>query len=200
MSTQAYTGCSRQKPKPTARHIFAMLLCASLAMSCGGSSGGGDGVASVQIDNGSLRVVIVSDCPPCNALATDTGYDRFLFSSNVTNQTAQSIQQVCGFRTVRDHLGMNGDNLQIAGCSSGVEFAFVSNRFRAFALRDGFVGVFNGSIRIGDRLELVLQSDPGLVQVDPLTFVRDLGDTRIEANFDSDLRLRELVVGRGFLR
>jgi len=178
----------------------AILLGVLLVGACGGGSGGGDGVVAVQVDNGQLTVVVVSDCPPCDAAAMDRAYGRFSFVSNLTNQTAQSILNVCGFQTVRGHAGIGGDTFQIAGCSGGLEFAFVSNRFQAFAVRSGFSGTFNAAIRIGDSLDAVLAADPRFVQVDPLTFVRDDGTVRVEANFDTNLRLRELVVGRGFLR
>ena len=177
-----------------ARIAMLWSLASAVMLACGGS--GGDGAVAVSIDNGVLTVVGVSDCPPCDALATDTAYGRFSFSSGATGQTAAAILQICGFQNVSP----SQSSLQIRGCSGGLELAFVSSQLRAFALRDGFGGTFNATIRIGDPLEAVLAADPGLVQVDPLTFVRDDGSVRIEANFDDGLRLRELVVGRGFVR
>ena len=174
------------------------LLCSALALfGCGDSS---DGFVSIAVNNGSLTVVAVSDCPRCDDAASDDSFGRFAILSNVTRETAQSILALCGFATVRTHTGGPGNPLQIAGCGGGVELAFPDNSFSAFALRSGFGGSFVGGIRIGDPLERVLAVDPALRQVDPLTFLRDDGMRRVEANFDAGLRLREVVVGRGFLR
>jgi hypothetical protein len=161
---------------------------------------GSHGGVLIVSNPGGLRVVVVSDCPRCDDPAADDSFGSFFFFSNVTRQTARDIQAVCGFGVARDHAGASGDALQIASCGGGVELAFASNGFSAFALRTGFVGRFGNGIRIGDPLREVLARDPGLVQVDPSTFLRDDGTRRVEANFDANMRLRELVVGRGFLR
>jgi len=175
--------------------LSCVLLCALLR--CGGS---GDGAVAISIDNGSLSVVVVSDCPRCDDACDPRSFGRFVFASNVTNQTARDILRVCGFQVAGGHGGQNGDSLQIAGCGGGVELAFVSNNLSAYAVRTGYTGVFNTTIRIGDPLAVVQAADPALVQVDPRTWIRDDGTIRVEANFDDGLRLRELIVGRGFLR
>ncbi len=181
------------------RHLrFWISLALVAVLGCGDSDSGG---VFVAITNGSLRVVVVSDCPRCDDVASDDSFGRFTFLSNVTRQTVQEILSVCGFRVVRGSPGVPGAPLHIASCGNGgVEFAFASNSFSAFALRSGFAGQFGNGIRIGDSLRDVQARDPGLVQVDPFTFLRDDGTRRVEANFDASLRLRELIVGRGFER
>ena len=180
------------------RWMLAACCAGAIALLCGCSDGSGGAV--VVIDNGALIVAIASDCPRCDDDTDVDAFGRFTFASNSTRETAQGILAVCGFVTSGGHSGMDGDTLQIRSCGGGVELAFVSNRFRAFRVADGWQGQFSAGIRIGDDLDTVLALEPGLVQVDPLTFVRDDGSIRIEANFDADLRLRELIVGRGFLR
>ena len=175
---------------------MATLWVALGATACSDGSGG----AVVVIDSGVLLVAVASDCPRCDDAADAGGYGRFTFTPDVTGATARGIQAVCGFSVARGHGGNGGDSLQIASCGGGVELGFVSNRLSAYRLADGWQGAFAAGIRIGDDLETVLALEPGLEQVDPLTFLRDDGSVRIEANFDADLRLRELIVGRGFLR
>lgn len=176
---------------------MSVSLAALSASSCGDS----DGFVAVSTVGGGLRVVVVSDCPRCDASASDSSFGGFAFFSNVTRETVTDILAVCGFRVVRGSPGSPGDPLQIAGCGNdGVELGFASNTLSSFALRPGFVGQFGNGIRIGDSLQDVRARDPGLQQVDPFTFLRDDGTSRVEANFDASMRLRELIVGRGFVR
>ncbi len=176
---------------------LASILASLAAFGCGDDGG----FLRVAFTDGSLTVVAVSDCPRCNDDSGDGSFGRFAFFSNVTRSTANAILSVCsGFAVVRDRDGNAGRPLQIASCDGGVELAFPSDQLSAFALRSGFNGRFDNGIRIGDSLQDVLAKEPGLKQVDPLTFLRDDGMRRVEANFDSNLRLRELVVGRGFVR
>ena len=176
--------------------VLVSLYCVA-ALGCGDS---GDGRVVIASTNGTLRVAVVTECPRCEDLASESSFGRFTLLSNVTRETAQDLLTVCGFSVARAHAGNAGDAMQIVSCGGGVELAFAANAFSAFALRSGFVGQFGSGIRIGDSLRDVTARDPALVQVDPLTFLRDDGTRRVEANFDSNLRLRELVVGRGFLR
>lgn len=181
-----------------ARALASILVSLNALTALGCSD---DTAVRIAFTNGSLTVVAVSDCPRCDEDSNDGSFGRFAFFSNVTRSTANSILAVCnGFVVVRDRDGNAGRPLEIASCSGGVELAFPSDPLSAFALRSGFNGRFGNDIRIGDSLQDVLAKDPALRQVDPLTFMRDDGMRRVEANFDANLRLRELVVGRGFVR
>ena len=188
--------CNREAWMRTLTRRMALLSIVLVGPVCHDGSGG----AVVVVDNGVLLVAVASDCPRCDDDADTSGYGRFTFTPDVTAATARGLQAVCGFSTSGGHDGTGGDSLQIASCGGGVELGFVSNRLSAYRLADGWQGAFAAGIRIGDDLETVLALEPGLEQVDPLTFLRDDGSVRIEANFDADLRLRELIVGRGFLR
>jgi hypothetical protein len=179
---------------------LGFVLTALTALVLPGCSDDSSGFVSVAFTNGSLAVVAVSDCPRCDDVSSDDSFGRFAVFSNVTRATAQAILSVCGFAVVNDRNGDAGRPLQIAACGGGVQLAFPSDQLSAFALRSGYDGRFGNGIRIGDALQDVLARDPGLRQVDPLTFLRDDGTRRVEANFDLNLRLRELIVGRGFVR
>jgi hypothetical protein len=180
--------------------MLVFVLSVLMTLGLAGCSDDSSGFILIASTNGSLTVVAVSDCPRCDEVSSDDSFGRFAVASNVTRETSRAILSVCGFTVVSDRDGKVGRPLQIAACGGGVVLAFPSDQLSAFALRAGYDGRFGNGIRLGDPLQDVLARDPGLRQVDPLTFLRDDGTRRVEANFDLNLRLRELVVGRGFVR
>ena len=140
-------------------------------------------------------------CPPCNATVTWNSYGDFEFTKEGDDATARRLVSECNWHVQGGHNGGVGETLQVAACGNeGVTLGWAFNEFHAFRLADGWQGKTKEGIGIGASLADFLAVYRNFTQTNSTSYQLSKDDVNVEANFDQNGTLKELIVGDFFRR
>lgn len=137
-------------------------------------------------------------CPLLSDNVSWNSYDGYDFEQEGPESTARRIVSECGWHVFGGHNGGSGDTLQVASPNEEVVFVWAFNDFLAFRLIEGWIGETRRGAKLGDHTTVFHNLYPDFTIVDESLSTLEVGDLNVEAYFDADGFLEQLLVGRFF--
>ncbi len=137
-------------------------------------------------------------CPSTSDGVTFTSYGSFAFGSAGPDTTARTIVSNCSWHVFGGHDGGLGETLEVASPNEEVVFVWAAQNFSAFRLTKGWTGKTDRGAALGISASSFQSFYPDFTVVNPQLFTFMNGNINVEADFDQNNLLQQLLVGNDF--
>jgi hypothetical protein len=152
-----------------------MLVIAPLLSGCGGSSSN-------------------FSCPSSSDDITWTSYGHFQMQKSGGDATARNCISKCGWQIFNGNNGGIGNTLQVASPDDSVVLAWAYSEFAAMRVTKGWTGQTAEGVKLGDSMATFLSHYPTAATVSPTHLKFSTSNANIDAYFDQNSNLTELLV------
>lgn len=137
-------------------------------------------------------------CPSISDGVTFASYGSFTFGAAGPDSIPRRIISDCSWHVFGSHNGGTGETLEVASPNDEVVFVWSFGNFSAFRLTKGWAGQTDRGLRLGDSATMFQKVYPEftVVSLQLSTFMN--GNINVEAHFDQNSFLQELLVGNNF--
>jgi hypothetical protein len=137
------------------------------------------------------------DCPSDQDNVSWTSYGGFQFGSG-SDVTARKIISHCACHVFEGHNGGLFDTLEVSPGDHSFVLVWAHSDFSGYRVTSGWEGVTDRGAKLGDSAATFQRLYPEFTVISPELSTYNDGTIRVEAHFDSNGLLDELLVGNDF--
>ena len=138
------------------------------------------------------------DCPSVQDNVSWTSYGRFQFGKSGRNVTARKIITHCGCHVFEGHNGGLFDTVQVSPPSHSFVLVWANHDFSAYRVTSGWTGVTDRGAKLGDSAATFQGLYPEFTVISSDLSTYNDGTISVEAHFDPNGLLDEILVGNYF--
>jgi hypothetical protein len=138
------------------------------------------------------------DCPSDKDNVSWTSYGRLQFGGSGPDLTARKIISHCSCNVFEGHDGGLFDTLELSPRSHSFVLVWAHNAFSGYRVTSGWKGVTDRGVRLGDSAATFQRLYPEFTVISSQLSTYNDGTIRVEAHFDPNGLLDEILVGNYF--
>jgi hypothetical protein len=134
-------------------------------------------------------------CPSESDDITWQSFGHFTVGKAGPDETARECVSNCGWHVFEANNGGIGNTLQVATPEEDVVFVWAYSSFAGFRVKRGWTGETDRGIKLGDSISAFQQAYPTFTEVSSNHLVGNPDGIHVDAYFDANGSLSELLVG-----